>query len=72
TMTAYLVYLIAGLVLVYLILEFTGFLEELGERQARKKQGQSGQEKPGLDKDLERRLQVFEDYLKDANDTPDE
>lgn len=71
-MTAYLVYVVAGLVLIYLILEFTGFLEELGERQAGRKEGQSGQDQPGLDKDIERRLQVFEDYLKDANDTPDE
>lgn len=71
-MTAYLVYVVAGLALVYLILEFTGFLEELSEQQARKKTGQTGQDKPGLDKETERRLQVFEDYLKDANDTPDE
>lgn len=71
-MSVYLVYVVVGLALLYLILEFTGFLEEYGESQARKQAGQTGRKKVGLNKEVERRLKVFEDYLKDADESPDD
>lgn len=71
-MSLYLVLVVVGLALLYLILEFTGFLEEYGESQARKQAGGSGSEELGLDADVERRLKVFEDYLKDTDESPDD
>lgn len=66
-----LVYLVLGLALIYLILEFSGALEDLGRGSSDPDQG-GGRGRRRLDKEIERRLKVFEDYLTQADDAPED
>lgn len=62
-----LAYLVLGLVLIYLILEASGALQDLSEPGPGSNQDDD-RKRIGLDKEVERRLKVFEDYLKKADD----
>ncbi len=67
-----LAYLVLGLVVIYLILEFSGALRDLSERGSESNQGGDRTKRAGLDREIERRLKVFEDYLKKADDAPED
>lgn len=64
-------YIVLAMAVVYLILQYSGVFKDSG-RQGPRRDDHSQDRPPPLEGEAERRLQVFEDFLKSKESPPDD